>query len=73
VAELIRVFVDGRAVDVAPGSTILDAIRVADEALGDAVHSGARSVTDSRGLPVAASTPVVAGSIVRTVTARGRA
>ena len=41
---------------------------------GEAVDAGTRGVTDSRGLPVSASTPVHGGAIFRLVSARaGRA
>ncbi|HVE78112.1 MAG TPA: hypothetical protein VNA89_04600 [Gemmatimonadaceae bacterium] len=67
----LRVFVDGRPVDVAPGSTALDAVRVADAAAAAAVVAGARVITDSRGLPVDGGTPNAAGHIYRVVPARG--
>ena len=68
----LRVFVDGRGVDVPPGSTALDAVRVADPVVAEAVVAGARVITDSRGLPVDAGAPSAAGHIYRVVAARGR-
>jgi hypothetical protein len=64
-ARLLRVFVNAAGVDVPPGATVLDAVRVFDVAAADAVLSGERIVTDSRGLPVPSSDQVHAGSIYR--------
>ena len=72
VAEAIRVFVDGRAVDVAPGATVLDAIRACDAELALAVEGGTRGATDSRGLPIPGDAALSAGSIVRTAALRPR-
>ncbi len=69
----LRVFVNERGVDVAPGATALDAVRARDAAEGARVVAGARQITDSRGLPVAADSAAYAGAIYRTVTARRRA
>lgn len=71
--DLLPVFVHGALVRVAPGSTVLDAVRAADAAAGEAVAAGTRGVTDSRGLPVAASAPVHAGAVFRLVSARAAA
>jgi hypothetical protein len=70
VSETTRVYVNGRGVDVAPGSTYLDAVRVFDEGLARQVASGERALADSRGLPVAATEPAYAGAIVRVVSGR---
>ena len=70
----LTVFVNARAVQVPVGATVLDAVRAFDLAEGEAVDAGTRGVTDSRGLPVSASTPVHGGAIFRLVSARaGRA
>ena len=68
----VRVFVNATGVDVAPGSSVLDAIRQwnADEAV--AVANGDRVITDSRGLPIASDLRVSAGSIFRLIPARNR-
>jgi hypothetical protein len=68
--EQLRVFVNGKALSVAHGATVADAISVfgGDEASG--VSAGTRAVTDSRGLPVALTTPVSGGAVFRTVSAR---
>jgi hypothetical protein len=66
----LRVFVNAEGVDVPPGTSALECVRAwrSDEA--DAVASGKRMITDSRGLPIDATTTATAGSIFRTVTLR---
>ena len=68
----VRVFVNARGYDVPAAATALDAIRVADAAECDGVASGARLITDSRGLPVAPESPVYSGVIYRTIANRVR-
>ena len=69
--DALRVFVNASPVDVARGATALDCVRAwrSDEA--EAVTSGKRSITDSRGLAIPATSAAEAGSIYRTVSARG--
>ncbi len=69
---MLRVFVDGKAVDVARGATLLDAVRAADAALADAVAAGTRAISDSRGLVVPPGGLVSAGTVLRVVSARAR-
>lgn len=71
--DMVRVFVDGTAVQVPRGATALDAVRAADPAAADAVRAGGKLVTDSRGLPTDPEQPVSAGSIFRLVPRRDRA
>ena len=66
----VRAFVNAHGVDVPPGSTALDAVRVFDAAEADAVERGERVITDSRGLPISADVVVHAGSIFRLVSGR---
>ncbi len=68
--EPLTVFVNARVVQVPPGATVLDAVRAYDPAEGTALAAGTRGVTDSRGLPVAATAPVFGGAIFRLVSAR---
>ena len=68
--ELLRAFVNGKALSVPRGATILDAVRAYDAAEADAVAAGARAVTDSRGLPVAVDSVVSGGAVLRLVSAR---
>lgn len=71
-AEL-TVFVNGKTVRVPTGSTVLDAVAAADAAAADAVRGGTRGVVDSRGIGVAADTPLSGGFVMRIVSARAAA
>lgn len=71
--DMVRVFVDGTAVEVPRGATALDAVRAADPAAAEAVSAGGKLVTDSRGLPADPAQAVSAGSIYRLVPRRDRA
>jgi len=70
---MIRVFVNASGIDVAPGSTALDAVRAWNAAAAEEVAGGRRLITDSRGLPLDGSAPMSAGSILRLVAVRDRA
>ena len=67
-----RVYVDSRPVDVPVSATVLDAVESADRALAEAVRSGSKAVTDSRGLPIASDAPLHGGAILRVVPVRQR-
>jgi hypothetical protein len=71
--EPVRVFVNGRGLSVAPGTTVLDAVAAADPEAAALLRSGERVVADSRGLPVANDTPVSGGFVMRIVSSRQRA
>ena len=68
----LRVFVNGTALDLPSGSSALDAVRAFDASEAPAVSEGLRIITDSRGLPLAPSTVMSAGSILRVVPSRPR-
>ncbi|MBM3908979.1 MAG: hypothetical protein FJ363_13005 [Gemmatimonadetes bacterium] len=68
--QTVTVFVNARVVQVPAGATALDAVRAFDASEGEAYAAGTRGVTDSRGLPIAAATPVHGGAIFRLVSAR---
>lgn len=70
--ESIRVYVNGRGVDVPAGSCAIDAVRESDTVSADQVLAGDRALTDSRGLPIEPSALLVNGSIVRLVSGRRR-
>jgi hypothetical protein len=65
--HMVRVFVNASGVDVPAGATALDAVRALDEDLARDVDDAKRLITDSRGLPIDPTTPMVAGSILRLV------
>lgn len=71
-AATVRVYVNGRGVDVPAEATALDAVRLLDPAAADALLAGARALTDSRGLPAEPSAGVHGGAIFRLVSARAR-
>jgi hypothetical protein len=68
----VRVFVNERGVSVPAGTAALDAVRALFPEDADGIVGGRLRLTDSRGLPIAADTPVVGGAIFRVVTARER-
>jgi hypothetical protein len=70
---MIRVFVNANSVDVPAGSTALDAVRAWNADAAQEVDAGTRLITDSRGLPIDAASPMSAGSILRLVGKRDRA
>lgn len=69
-SEPLRVFVNGKGYAVPQGSTVIDAIEAADAAAAADVRGGSRGVVDSRGVGVAASTPLTGGFVMRVVSAR---
>jgi len=65
---VIRVFVNDRAVSVARGGTVRDAVAAFDRELADLLGSGAAQVTDGVGRPVDHGDPVgEGGAILRVV------
>ena len=70
--ESIRVYVNGRGIDVPTGAMAIDAVRASDVDAADQVIAGDRALTDSRGLPLDPSQVLVAGSIVRIISGRRR-
>jgi hypothetical protein len=61
----IRVFVNGRAVDVPPGTPAVAALRAADPDLADAVTAGTARLTDARGIELGPDTRLAPGHILR--------
>lgn len=68
----MRVFVNGVGLDAPTGGTALDAVEVHSHADAAAVRDGTLLVTDSRGLPVPADTPLFNGALFRLIPNRGR-
>jgi hypothetical protein len=69
-SETVRVYINARPVDVAAGTTALQAVEAWDETQAAAVRNGDRLITDSRGIVTANDTPVHNGAIFRIVRAR---
>lgn len=72
-SRMLRVFVNGKGVDVAEGATALDAVRAWDTSAAERVSHGDQVITDSRGLPADESATIQAGAIFRLVPKRSRA
>ncbi|MFI5227783.1 MAG: hypothetical protein ACHQWU_01865 [Gemmatimonadales bacterium] len=70
--RMVRVFVNGKGVDIPAGSAALDAVRAWDAVMADEVSAGGRIITDSRGLPLDAAAAMSAGSILRVIVRRER-
>ena len=70
--EILRVFIDARGVDVAPGATAIDAVEAYDRDVAAAVRGGQKILTDSRGLPVDTNTALESGAIFRLISKRDR-
>ena len=69
-SETVRIYINGRPVDVDAAATALEAVEAWDETQAVAVRSGERMITDSRGIVTANNTPVHNGAIFRIVRAR---
>ena len=59
----MRIFINEKPFDLAPGATVSDAIRAYDPALASRVDG--LLLTDARGLPLTPADSLVAGSILR--------
>jgi hypothetical protein len=70
--DTVRVFVNGRGLDAPAGGTALDAIAVHSASDASAVRDGVLVVTDSRGLPIPADTPLFNGALFRLIPNRVR-
>ena len=68
----VRVFVNGTGLDAPAGGTALDAIAVHSPTSATAVRNGSLLVTDSRGLPVPADSPLCNGALFRLIPNRER-
>lgn len=68
--DIVRIYIDAKPVDASRGSQLIDALAASSPADAEQVRSGARMLTDSRGLPAAPESEVFAGAIYRLVSAR---
>jgi hypothetical protein len=67
---MLRAYVNERGVSVPHGATAHDAVHAFDEREARALREGTRRLTDSRGLPIEASSPVHGGAIYRLLPVR---
>ncbi len=65
--DILRCFVNERAVSLSPGATVLDAVAALDPALAARVSRGEAYVTDARALRVTGDQPLAAGAILRVI------
>jgi hypothetical protein len=70
VSESVRIYINGKPVDVEASATALDAVAIWDETQATAIRNGERTITDSRGILIGSDTPVHNGAIFRIVRAR---
>ena len=68
----VPVYVNGARVEAPAERSVLEAVRQWDAEAAREVETGARHLTDSRGLPLDPGTQAVAGTIVRVLRARER-
>lgn len=71
--ETLSVFINAQKVVVPAGARVREALAAWSADAAREVESGARVVTDSRGLPIDIDTPLHGGAIFRVVSARERA
>ncbi|MEO8910402.1 MAG: hypothetical protein ABI408_09255 [Gemmatimonadaceae bacterium] len=69
-SETVRIYINARPVEVPAGATALEAVEVWDETAAEAIRSGERLITDSRGIVAANNSAVHNGAIFRIVRAR---
>jgi hypothetical protein len=70
VSQAVRIYINGKPVEVDGTATALEAIESWDAAQGAAIRSGERMITDSRGIPARNDAQVQNGAIFRIVRAR---
>lgn len=68
--DTVRVYINGKPVDVEAAATALQAIEAWDATQAASIRSGERMITDSRGIPARNDAQVQNGAIFRIVRAR---
>ncbi|HEX6435405.1 MAG TPA: hypothetical protein VFZ87_14245 [Gemmatimonadales bacterium] len=63
----IRVFVNGRMLELPAGSAVREAVRLFDPTLGEGMATRAALVTDGRGIELAPADSLTNGAILRVV------
>lgn len=69
-SESVRIYINGKPIDVEASATALEAVAIWDETQAMAIRGGERMITDSRGILIGSDTPVHNGAIFRIVRAR---
>ena len=68
--DLLRCFVNERALSLTPGATVREAVAAFDPVLADRVARAEAIVTDARGIRVAPEQVLTGGAILRVISAR---
>lgn len=63
--DVLRCFVNERALSLTPGATVREAVAAFDAALADRCARGEAYVTDARGIRVSSDLPLSGGAILR--------
>ena len=69
-SETVRIYINGKPVDVDSNATALEAVETWNAVQAASIRSGDRMITDSRGIPARNDAPVHNGAIFRIVRAR---
>ena len=69
-SESVRIYINGKPIDVGASATALEAVAIWDESEAAAIRVGERTITDSRGITIGTDQPVHNGAIFRIVRAR---
>ena len=70
--ETIRVYLNQRGVDLPAGTSVTEAIRLAEPQLSEALASGKAKVTDGRGLDISPDHVLTGGAILRIIVSSRR-
>lgn len=65
--DVLRCFVNERAISLPPGGTVFDAVSTFDAALAARVTRGEAYVTDGRAVRIPLDRPLPAGAILRVI------
>ncbi|MEO6067086.1 MAG: hypothetical protein ABJB33_06225 [Gemmatimonadota bacterium] len=65
--DVLRCFVNERALSLTPGATVREAVTAFDAPLADRLARGEAYVTDARGIRVASDLALTGGAILRVV------
>ena len=64
-SSIIRVFVNGKALDLPTGAGVVEALLAYEPGLERQVEGGSLYITDGRGIDVEPGSPLVNGAILR--------
>jgi hypothetical protein len=70
--DTIRVYLNQRGIDLPAGTSVTEAIRLAEPQLSEALESGRAKVTDGRGLDLPLDQALSNGAILRVIVSSRR-